>query len=479
MLLSKSNYLTGLQCPKLLWMKIHKKDSLPEFDVATQFRFSQGSEVGELAKNRYPDGIDISTEDFKDNLERTKKHLEERKVLFEAAFLVDKLYSRADVLIPVEEDEWDIVEVKSGTRVKEENLHDVAFQKHVYEKAGLKIRNSYLMHINNKYVRQGDLDLEALFTLEDITDDVVEFTKGLEERVEEMLSIMEAEDMPEVTVHVNCDNPHSCGVDCWDFLPEHNVFDLTRMGKKAFELMEDGVLHVKDIPEDYPLTSNQKLQIECALSGEVHVDKDKIKKFLKGLKKPLYYLDFETFNVAVPLFDGLRPYQQVPFQFSLHVVGDDVKHHSFLYKGSGDPRKEFLSELKSKLGSEGSIVVYNQSFEKGILKDLGEEFGEIDWVDGLNGRIVDLLVPFRNFWYYSSEQKGKAGLKSVLPALVGKDYSSLEISDGGTASVSYFNATYGVDVADREKVYADLEKYCSLDTEGMVWIVGKLEKVIE
>jgi hypothetical protein len=472
-MLSKSNYLKGLQCPKLLWVTIHRKEELPETDIGTQYMFDQGTSVGKLATKKFPDGLNIPTENFKGNLDNTKKFLKFRKPLFEPAFLVDNLYSRADILVPVEDDLWDIVEVKSGTKLKEVNIHDVSFQKHVYEKAGLKIRNCYLLHVNNKYVRQGELDLEQLFIMEDITKDVENISEGLEKRIKEMFEIIKAENMPELSIHMKCDDPYKCPIEeCWD-MDENNVFELYRMGKKAFELYDDGVVEMKDIPEDYPLSEKQEIQLKCALKGETHIEKGKIKEFMENWEKPLHYLDFESFQTAIPMFDGVKPYEQIPFQFSLHV---GKKHHGFLYKGDKDPRKEFWDKLKGKLGEKGSIVVYNASFEKNVIKGLGGLFGEEEIAEELNNRIVDLLVVFRNFWWYSSKQKGSASLKNVLPAVTGKDYSGLDIADGQTASVAYLNVTYG-DGSDKEKVYDDLEKYCSLDTEGMVWIVGKLNEL--
>jgi len=470
-LLSKSKYLLGIQCPKYFWIAFHEKDRLPEVDLETQHKFDQGHEVGELAKKLYPEGIDIPEADFKANLEKTKELLNEKKPLFEPAFMVGNLYSRGDILVPVE-DEWDILEVKSGTKVKPINVHDVSFQKHVYELAGLKIRKCFLVHINNQYVKNGEIIASEILTKTDITEEVAKIT-DVKEKVDELLTVMKSETCPDVKISKDCFDPYDCPLEdyCWGFLPKSSVFDLYRGGKKCFELLEDGVLSISDIPHEYQLSSNQDIQRKCELENTIHVDKEELKKFLEGLQGPVYYLDFETFMTAIPLLDGVRPYQQIPFQWSLHV---NENHYEFLADG-GDPREEFLKSLKKVLGSSGSIVTYNQSFEIRMLKEMAEAYPEYkEWVNSVVDRVVDLIVPFRKFHYYNPLQKGSCGLKAVLPAVTGKDYSSLNIDGGGLALVSYLNMMNG-----GRDCRADLLAYCKMDTEGMVWIVEGLKKIVK
>ncbi len=271
---------------------------------------------------------------------------------------------------------------------------------------------------------------------------------------------------------------------CWDFLPENSVFNLYRGGKKSIDLFESGVLAIKDIPDDCTLTGIQQIQKGCEVDGEPYINRDEIRDFLGTLDYPLYYLDFETFSLAVPMFDGTKPYQKIPFQFSLHVVekhGAEPEHYSFLAEGTEDPRPKLLAELKKLLGKQSSIVVYNQTFEKGVLNELAQAFPEYrSWVEDVLARIVDLIVPFRRFHYYDPNQEGSASIKKVLPALTGRSYEGMEISDGEDASIAFLGVTYG-DVSEEEKnkVRADLEKYCALDTEGMIWIVDKLTELGE
>jgi len=483
-LLSKSKYLAGLQCPKYLWTQVHEPERTPEVDATTQYTFDQGHLVGEYAKQLFPSGIDIPREDFMENIATTRKVLAERKPLFEAGILSGRIYCRLDILNPVNDDEWDVIEIKSGTSVKEVYIDDVSFQKFCCEKAGLKIRTCHLGFINNRYVKSGQIDPRELFILEDVSAQVEEIGEGIEEQVYNLLEVISNKVCPEVIIGPHCLAPYECPLraECWGFLPENSIFDL-RGGKTAqFSLYEQGFISIKDIPDYIPLTRQQQIQKECVMTGNVHVEKEQIRRFLSNLKYPLYYLDFETFGPAIPMYDGTRPYQDIPFQFSLHVVENDTSepvHHSSLAEGREDPRPQILHKLRESLGSEGSIIAYNAGFEEGVLKELVEAFPEYThWLEGILVRMVDLLFPFTNFHYYNASQKDTASLKKVLPAVTGKGYEEMGIGAGMDASIAYGRIMCGNATGDEiAKVRADLLKYCKLDTEGMIWVVDKLKEL--
>lgn len=482
-LLSKSSYLNGLQCLKYLWTSFHEPDKIAEPDVATQYVFDQGHEVGKLAKKLFPGGIDIPDSDFMGNIRQTRELLKQRRTVFEAGISTGKLYCRVDILKPVDNDEWDIIEVKSSTKIKDVDLEDVAFQKYCCQQAGLEIRNCYLMHIDNKYVRQGEIEPEKLFVIEDITEQIADTSRSVPEKVATLLEAIAAQSCPNIAIGKQCNSPYECLVEgCRDFLPEDSVLELYRGGQKSFELLNNGVLAICDIPDGFSLTGSQEIQKACLLSRLPHVDRASLRGFLDTLEPPLYYLDFETFATAIPLVDGSHPYQNIPFQFSLHVVRQGAlipDHFSFLAKGDEDPRPALLAELKKRLGNTGSIIVYNQSFEKGVLEDLGEAFPKYEtWVKSVTGRLVDLYQPFRSFWYYHPAQKGSASLKAVLPAVTGQGYDGLNIAKGDDASYKYLRVTYGhVPDEERQRVRQDLETYCGRDTEGMIWIVKVLREI--
>lgn len=483
MVLSKSRYLNGLQCPKLLWVTSNEPERLPEPDAATQHVFDQGHLVGELAKTLFPGGIGIPTEGFMDNVRKTRQLLDQRRPLFEGGFLADNLFARADILNPVGESAWDIIEVKSGTSVKEVNIDDVAFQKYCYERAGLEVNRCFLMHINNQYVRKGDIDPGQLFTTEDISDQVNRVVGEVPERVGQMLEIIRRRECPVVSIGPQCNSPYPCALtECWEDLPEHNVFTLCYGGKKSTQLYGDGILSINDIPLAFKLNDKQRIQRECVINDTAYLDKDGIRQFLAGLRYPRYFLDFETFGTAIPLFDGVRPYQNIPFQFSLHYqesLDGEIRHYEYLADTREDPRPGLLEYLSGLIGKGGRILAYNKSFEERVLEESAQAFPEHGvWIDGVITRLVDLIVPFRSFHYYHPRQAGSFSLKKVLPAITDQSYDEMAIARGDDASLAYLRITFDdVSPEEAETVREDLLTYCEMDTGSMVRIVERLEEM--
>ncbi|MDD5691641.1 MAG: DUF2779 domain-containing protein [Candidatus Omnitrophica bacterium] len=483
-LLTKRKYMHGLQCPKYLWVTFGSPKLIPEPDIVAGYRINERKLVGELVQQLYPGGIEVPIEDFASHIEQTRAFIKQRKLIFGAGILVDNIYSQIDILKPVDNDLWDIIDIKNATDIKSHYIAEISFQKFCCERAGLKIRKCCIAYINNGYVRQGGLDPHGMFKIEDITANVNIDTENIQKEIEEMVKIIHEKECPKITISQHCKDPDECLLKghCWEFLPINNVFELTRGGKKSFELFARGICEIKDIPDGFKLTEKQLIQKKCVLTNSVHISKEDIKNFINSLLYPLYYLDFESYMTAIPRFDGTKPYQQIPFQFSIHIVKDkdgEIEHRSFLADGIDDPRKKLVTSLISVLGDKGSVVVYS-SFEKTRLRELAEAFPEHKAeIDSIVGRIVDLFAPFQDFQYYNSEQKGSASIKAVLPAITGKGYKDMEISDGQVASISYLNVTFGK-VSDEEKAKTrkELEKYCCLDTKGMVWIGEKLKELI-
>jgi hypothetical protein len=483
-MISKSKYLAGLQCHKLLWFYYNAKDEIPEADSAKQAIFDQGHEVGALAKKMFPDGIEVGAgiTDLPETIRLTAAAVKLRKPLFEAAFSANGCYARVDILNPVKGDTWDIIEVKSSTSVEDINLADIAFQTRVLTEAGLKIRRCFLCHVNNKFVRHGEIDPAEFFTLEDITPQIAELTRHVEEQVDEMFKTIRQKQAPEIQIGRHCSKPYVCPLHdrCWSFLPEASVFTLYNDRSRKYKLLAQGIHHLKDIPADVKLTDNQSIQRAALLAGKPHIDRPALAAFLGHLEYPVSFLDFETIGTAIPLFDDSRPFQQIPFQFSLHILRSEnatPEHRQFLAEGTADPRPEFMRQLRDALPETGSVVTYNASFETARLKEGCELLPEFKpWLRKVTPRIVDLLLPFRGFRYYHPQQHGSASMKAVLPALTGKGYEHLAIQEGGAASREFLRVTHGqVTAAERRRVRQQLEEYCGLDTMGMIWIVNGLK----
>jgi hypothetical protein len=485
-ILSKSKYLSGLQCPKLLWRLIHDKENIPPYSEGTQAIFDQGHTVGFLAQSLFPGGVSIPREaTSKEKLSLTQKALHTGKPIYDATFSAGGAYAQVDILAP-DGTQWDLVEVKSSTSVNDINLHDLSLQRYACEAAGLNVGKCILAHINNQYVRQGDLDLHQLFILEDQTSEVASSVQSVPDRLSELQQVLASKAVPEMPIGPHCSAPYGCVLqgDCWAFLPEHSVFDLYRGGRKAWSLFEDNVLSMSEIGSRISLSGTQAVQLAAVQTGRAQVDKPAIRQFLKGLAYPLWLLDFETFQTAVPLYDGTKPYQQIPFQFSLHRLdGPRTKpqHQFWLAEGRDDPRPGFLAKLKGALGAGGDILAFNISFERARLSELARQYPEhTDWLEHTNSRFVDLITPFRGFAYYHPDQHGSCSLKAVLPALTGKGYDGMEIAEGRAAARAFLRVEHGeMDPEEKQRVRKHLETYCEQDTLGMVWILDALDQQSE
>jgi hypothetical protein len=484
MLLTKSKFLIGLKCPRCFW-KAMKETMRSEPSLQKDQFIKQEIQIGELAKRLFKNAIDLGGKELESNIKATEDCLFLNNVIFQAGFKVDSLYSRIDILVPNSDESYDIVEVKNSTKVKDQHISDVAFQKCVCEKAGVSISQCYVLHINGSYVKDGEINLNELFVKENITDKVEEFYPHIPQLIEELTNIYELTQAPEVNANKYLLNEYPCEFDseCWSFLTKNNVSKLYKIKKnKVAELFRNNIFKISEIHEDM-LSNNQLIQKKAIVNNEIYINREGIKNFISKLQYPLYYLDFETFMEPIPRFEGSKVYMQIPFQFSLHVQYEDdrLEHYEFLHKDKTDPRKAILLSMLDKLGDTGSIVVFNQVFEKCRLRELAELYPQYDSCIGrILERIIDLLEPFNKFNYYNPIQQGSCSIKKVLPAVTGRSYEDMEIANGGDASTLYFKATFEDDFSkrDKEEVYSNLLEYCKLDTEGMVWIIKELKAMV-
>jgi len=477
--LTKSLYMSGLQCPRLLWFS--SRHQLPELSLYDQHKFAQGRDFEKYVKKLFPDGIDLGNLKHGENIKETQNLIRQGRIIFEACMVYKNFFFKGDILEP-SADGWNLYEMKASTKVKDEHIPDLAFQKYICEKNGIKIKNCFIEYINKDYIKQGNLIPSELALQEDVTGKVNQID-DIEENSEKYIEIMELGEPPEVSISKKCNRPYTCPLkdECRGSLPEYHVLQLTNW-RKYWEFFEDGILDIKDIPKDEILSSDKDRAIKEAVDGKrIIINKDRIRNFLKELQCPLYYLDFETFDTAIPIFDQSRPYQKIPFQYSLHIQDENssVKHFDFLARREKDPRPELLDRLEKEIGQTGSIIVFNKTFEISVLKKLAEDFpGYESFIENTINRIIDLAEPFKNYDYYNPVQKGRYSLKAVLPAITGKGYLDLEIDNGIDASMKYFYSHIKDDLKNIDEIRNNLLKYCGLDTEGMIWIIDELKKII-
>ena len=496
--LSKSKYLRGLQCHKSLWLQKDGKIKPTPVSKSSQIIFDEGTRVGEEAQKLFPGGKIIKYEGstFDEKIAKTKEWLASgESTIYEATFKFDNILVMVDILTKGRNG-WEFYEVKSSsdvyknksTNVQDVYINDVAIQYYVLKGSGLDISSAFLVHINNQYVRQGPLEVDKLFSFADLTETALE---AQNEVVDELGTIREVLNggEPEIKIGVHCDKPYGCDfkAHCWpdEILNGYTVFNISGLhDSKKFELYESGVTKIKDVPETFPLTKSQRLQVEIELSGKEVVDSKQIDNFLNNLYYPLYFLDFETFTQIIPEWDDLRPYQKIPFQYSIHRIereGEDAAHLEFLAEENSDPRRSIAERLVRDIPKGVCVLVYNCSFEKGVLQDLAKQFSDYsDHLMNIHDNVIDLMVPFQKKHYYKKEMKGRYSIKAVLPALISDSpYSKMGINEGMEASNSYKNLSSITDLAKREKIKEDLKIYCKQDTQSMVDVLECLKAVTE
>ncbi len=433
----------------------------------------------------FPGGKDASPIDsfhYSEAVQQTQEWLQSgEKIIYEAAFQYDQVMAALDILVN-KKGKWYAYEVKSSTEVKDYHLTDAALQYYVMTHAGMKPEDIFLIHINNGYTRKGKLDLQQLFTIVSVKKEVLALQKEIPGNIDQYKKLLQQSREPKMDIGPHCSDPYDCEfIDyCWSHIPEVSVFTLSRLnGNKKFDLYYKGVIEYHQLPDGYSLSAAQQLQVRAHLEDYVHIETNKIRQWLRQLTYPLYFMDFETFNPAVPLYDNSKPYQQIPFQFSVHVqdkAGGKLKHVEYLGTPETDPRPEFIKQLLEATTGKGTVLAYNKTFETTRLRELKEVFpGYKKQIDGLIDRVVDLMYPFQQRWYYTASMNGSYSIKSVLPALVPElSYDGLEIAEGGSAMAAFEGLLKETDKNHIRQIRSALLKYCELDTLAMVRILEKL-----
>ncbi len=489
MLLSKSQYIRGLQCHKSLWLYKHKRELQNESDQATESLFATGNVVGDYATELFPGGVEIefTPDDFDGMIKKTSELIEEGvETIYEAAFKEKSIFAMADILNKTDKG-WDIYEVKASTSTKEYHRDDAAIQYYALSSI-LKINKVFIVHINNQYERKGDIDIQSLFTIDDITDDVIARQSDIHSTLKSLDTMLQSE-QPDIDIGAQCSTPHDCSFreHCWQHIPEPSVFNLYRMnGNKKFELYYKDIITYEDISDDIKLNKTQRLQVNASLNDEVIIDKEIVNNFLGTIEYPISFFDFETFQNAIPRFDKQQPYMQMPFQYSLHIMNDqnELSHIEYLGDENIDPRRELSERMLRDIPKTGTIMAYYMPFEKSRIKELAKLFPDLhDDLMSLTERFVDLLVPFQKLGYYHPNFNGSFSIKSVLPALFPDepelDYKKLGIQNGGMAMDTFANLHLLKDKSQREGIRKDLLAYCHLDTLAMVRIWEKLKNIID
>jgi hypothetical protein len=496
---SKSKLLALRQCPKRLWLEVNSDVEI-ENSSATETTFRIGHSVGDVARQIYdPKLIGVLIAPFKEDIdnafqlaiEQTKDLVKSsRQPVFEAGFVASGALAFADVLLPVSNPEpnkgdpqWRMVEVKSSTGVKDYYLDDIAIQAFVAKSAGVNLTAIALAHIDNTWVHPGTADYQGLLKEVDLTEQAFSRENEVKSWISQAQSICAQKTEPKIDTGKQCFQPYECGFYSYctkdATKAEKPIAWLPRIGSKADELAKQGVIEMVDMPNDQ-LNEKQKRVKHHTLNNTVYFDAAGAAADLAPYKLPAYFLDFETINLAIPIWKGIRPYQQVCFQFSVHRLNrlGNLAHREFLDLSGDDPTKEFTKSLIEACGGvedKSPVFVYNQAFEKSRITELAERQPRFSKaLLAIKDRIVDLL-PIARERYYHPNQQGSWSIKAVLPAMFGSDdaelsYEALEgVKDGGMAMDAFAE---GIDLRTtatrKTQIRNGLLAYCKLDTLAMV-----------
>jgi hypothetical protein len=487
-ILSKSTFIRGLQCEKSLYLYknyYHLRDKPSE---ELQMIFDRGTKIGEMAQQLFPGGIDVSPSHpfkYQESVALTQKMIQEGKqIIYEACFQYEGVLVALDILVK-KADGWYGYEVKSSTKISETYLLDASIQYFVIQHAGIDLKDFSIIYVNNEYVKNGKIDLSKYFSISSVTEHTQAQMKDIAAQVDRLKIAALRNDMPEVNIGAHCFAPYPCDYMsyCWkNFEFKNSVFEINGMNKaRQMELLEKGFVLFEDVSLDEQLTAHQRIQVE----NKTIIDKESIKDFLDKINYPVCFLDFESFQPAVPLFDGTKPYEQIAFQYSIHYQNQKkegkLKHNYFLAHPGTDFREEFLKKLLADLSGIGSILVYNASFEKMILNSLARQFpAHKSAIAMIIERIIDLMEPFQKKHLYLPEMKGSHSIKYVLPSFDKTiQYKDLAIQNGLMATMQFNQLFLETDMFKMEEIRNNLLEYCKLDTLAMVKILEGLYKIID
>jgi hypothetical protein len=472
--LTTAQYLNGIHCLKRLWYEEKHPEKASPISLYQQKLFDQRKAIKTLAYSQFPEGVHIDAENPDVAVRHTKSAMRRgESCLFNAAFHSNGAFIRCDIL-QKDKKGWRIIEIRASKRIKKEYLLKLALQKYILDTYPIPISATQLMLLNEACVYP---DLSNLFVFEDVTDKVNLLKQGVPDYLRTFKTILDREVEPNVLIGKNlCNRPYRCPfkTSCWAFAPKNSVFTIPKIkDPEATLLAENGIFHLSDLPADFSLTPSQSTYVNSVLENKPTTDSAAIRRELANLQYPIHFLDFETDRPAIPRFDGFKVYEEFPFQYSCHVLQSDgvVTHHEYLHTDTTDPRPLLLKSLLAHISDRGSIVVYNLSLERRILRGLAESFPEYASVlQSIIKRLWDQLTTLRKH-YEHPDFCGSKSLKSVLPVLVPSlSYKTLDIQAGGDAPAVWNLMLSANNETERQEWDRRLRAYCKLDTLAMVEI---------
>ena len=490
--LSKSLYTKAIQCPKALWLKKYKQDVLTPPDESALAVFETGNIVGDLACQLFPNGKEVPySKNYDEMIATTEQYLTDgESAIYEATFKYQDILVMVDILVVEDDGSFSIYEVKSSTSVKDIYLHDASIQYYVLKGLGISIKNTNIVHIDTSYVRADELELDKLFSILDVSDEVISLQDDIPIRLKEFEEYLEDKiNEPDIDIGTQCKKPYECDAKdyCWKVqrqIPDYSIFNIFNLGsKKQVELYSQDIVNIDDVPDDFDMTENQAQSVQNYKSKTTHIDTQRINEFVNSLSYPIYHLDFETFQQAIPEFKGIKPFEQIPFQYSIHIEYQDgtLEHKEFLAEDGIDPRVQMAQKLCEDLPTNVTVLAYSMSFEKGVINKLASSFEEYSsHLLAITENIKDLMIPFQKKYYVTPDMNGSYSIKNVLPSLVPEmeqAYKELDGVQNGSQAMNAFANMSKLEYEEKQKMRNSLLEYCKLDTLAMLKILDKLKEI--
>lgn len=484
--ISKSSFLRALQCSKSLYLYKNHPDQRDQISKEQQAVFNRGHNVGYLAREMFSPGVDCRTDkpfQYSASIRKTENLIAQGvEILFEAAFQYKRVLALVDVLTG-KNGKWKAWEVKSSTKVNKVHIFDAALQYFVLNNSGIELEDFFMIHLSSQYKRDQKINTKELFTAKSVFNEILDLQPYIRDQIQKSKETLQRTHLPSVPIGAHCFSPYLCDFMgyCWKDVPDNSVFDLAFLDRnEKFKLYDEGYRKLSSLPDDLPLNAKSKTQVRSFQKQEAIIDIPKLSGFLKNLSYPLHFLDFEAFMPAIPLFAGTRPYQFIPFQYSLHYKehpGKKTLHHEFLAQPGTDPRELFLTGLLKDTRTSGKIVVFDKNFEKQVLQKLIKDFPSYKKkIEDLISRLVDLRIPFHHQYYYHPAMKGNYSLKSIVSAIRPElNYDNFTITNGGIASVIFERLQEEKDPGKIHRMKNQLREYCKQDTLALVRLLEFLK----
>lgn len=486
--LSKSTLIRSIQCSKSLYLYKNNFNLRDKPSTVQQQRFDRGHRIGKLAHQLFPNGKDCSPPNpfsYDESIAATKLLVQQQfPIIYEAAFKYNGILVALDIL-EHKDGKWYAHEVKSSFRISNTYLLDAAIQYYIITKSGVALEDFSIVTIDNEYVLQNELEIPSYFKITSVLEEIKERIPFVEKTIEDAIATLESSTIPEIAIGAHCTKPYPCDFQgyCWSTISKDAVWYLPGISmQEKSNFIEKGINTIHEIENMDELNSRQKVIIKSFQTQQAHIELEKIESFVASIKFPLFYFDVEAFQPAIPLFKNTKPYDRIPFLYSLHYKENEeseLQHVSYISPVGDDDRINFIEHFLQATEKEGQILVFNTLMEKNILFKMMNDFPQYkkQILERIN-RIVDVEIPFKELHYYHPAQQGSFSLKTIGNALLGFDeFAKSAVKDGEEAMAVYNELFYWENKEEVNTKLQQLKTYCQTDTFVLYEIFEQLKKL--